>query len=178
MPGAGVGAARVQGRFDLDELDFDSISRGCPVVVFTIYALIVAYFAARWRRRVRGVLVVIVGEAILVFFAWAHLRIPVLAARGVPLFQDIDILPFQLMLYPYMGLVALVGAFIVAMPRKAPVDSCWYCRYDLSSLIDEPGVLICPECGREHVGAGGRVYRKSGAERADLTGDDVGRRAE
>jgi hypothetical protein len=148
------------------------------VIVFTLYAMIVAYFAARWRRRVRGVLVVVAGEAILVFFAWVHLRIPVLAAEGVSFFQDINILPFQLMLYPYMVLVAVMGAFIVAMPRKAPVDSCWYCRYDLSSLIDEPGVLICPECGREHVGVGGRVYRPSGEERADLTGDDVGRRGE
>ena len=172
---AAIGA--LGAKLGLLPLRVGSAWRESPVVVFTVYALIVSYFAARWRRRVRGVLAVIVGEALLVLFAWVHLQIPVLAAEGMPFFQDIDILPFQLMLYPYTVLVAVMGGFIVAMPRRAPVDSCWYCRYDLSSLMDEPGVLICPECGREHVGLGGRVGRPSGVERADLTGDDVGGRA-
>ncbi len=143
------------------------------MIVFTLYTLLVGYFAARWRRRIRGVLAVIAGEGVLIVLAWGHLQIPIWAAKGVTFFDNIDILPFQMLLYPYMIFVAVIGTFIVALPRSAPVDSCWYCRYDLSSLLDEPGPLICPECGREHVGVHSRLYRASGEERFNLSSGDV-----
>lgn len=143
------------------------------MVAFTVYAILVGYLAARWRRRLSGVLVVIGAEVLLVGLAWLHYQIPMLAARGHPALANIDIQPFQMFFYPYIVLIGVVGGFIVAMPRKAPVDSCWYCRYDLSNLLDEPGVLICPECGREHIGPGSRLYRRSGEARADLTRGDV-----
>lgn len=143
------------------------------MVIFTLYALAVGYFAARWRRTLRGVLAVMAGEGVLVFLAWWHLQIPLLASRGVTLFEGIDILPFQILLYPYMIFVVAMGVFVVCLPKKAPVDSCWHCRYDLSSLVEEPGLLICPECGREHVGLRARGYRVSGEERFNLSKGDV-----
>jgi hypothetical protein len=143
------------------------------LVAFTVYAVLVGFLAARWRRRMLGVALVIAAEIVLLVLAWAHYQIPVLAAHGHTAFANIDIQPFQLFFYPYIVLVGVIGAFIVAMPRKAPADSCWYCRYDLTNLIDEPGPLICPECGREHLGPGSRRYRRSGEVRADLSRGDV-----
>lgn len=143
------------------------------MVAFTAYAVLVAFFAARWRRRARGLLFVIAAEALLVLFAWAHYQIPILAAHGHRAFQDIDIQPFQLMFYPYIVFVGALGAFIVALPRRAPVDSCWFCRYDLSNLLDEPGRLICPECGREHFRPGSSPYRRSGEDRKNLRRGDL-----
>lgn len=143
------------------------------MVAFTAYAILVGFFAARWRRRWNGVLFVLAAVALLVFLAWAHFQIPILAAHGHKVFQNIDIQPFQLIYYPYIVFVGLIGMFIVALPRRAPVDSCWFCRYDLSNLVEEPGRLICPECGREHMRHGSRFHRRSGEDRTNLRGGDL-----
>lgn len=143
------------------------------MVAFTAYAILVGFFAARWRRRVGGFLFVIAAEGLLILLAWLHFQIPALAAHGHAFFQDIDIQPFQLIYYPYVVFVGLLGTFIVSLPRRAPVDSCWFCRYDLSNLIDEPGRLICPECGREHMRPGSSLYRRSGEDRQNLRRGDL-----
>ncbi|GAB4383080.1 MAG: hypothetical protein Kow0022_02020 [Phycisphaerales bacterium] len=143
------------------------------MVAFTFYAMLVGYWAVHWRRRLIGYLGVALLVGVLVLLAWVHYQIPRLAAQGWKLAQDINIRPFQAVLYPYIGCVSAMGLFLVSLPRKRPIDSCWYCRYDLSALLDEPGVLICPECGREHVSSGSPRYRKSGLVRAALRSSDV-----
>lgn len=143
------------------------------MVAFTFYAMLVGYWAVHWRRRLIGYLGVAVLVGVLLLLAWVHYQIPRLAAQGWKLAQDINIRPFQAVLYPYIGCVSAMGVFLVSLPRKRPIDSCWYCRYDLSALLDEPGVLICPECGREHVTSGSPRYRKSGLDRATLRSSDV-----
>lgn len=143
------------------------------MVAFTIYAVLVGYCAVRWRRRLIGYLGVAALVGVLVLLAWAHYQIPRLAAEGWELARDINIRPFQAVLYPYIGCLAGMGLFLVTLPRKRPIDSCWHCRYDLSALLDEPGVLICPECGREHVTSGSSRYRRSGEDRSSLRRSDI-----
>jgi hypothetical protein len=143
------------------------------VVAFTIYVVLVTFFAARWRRTVRAFAVVAAAEGVLIALAWAHLQIPELESRGYRLASDINIRPFQAILYPYIVLTGFMGFFVASLPRRAPVESCAHCRYDLTSLLDEPLPLVCPECGRQHVRVGSREYRRSGVTRFNHRESDV-----
>ncbi|MCL4222428.1 MAG: hypothetical protein KJZ65_13775 [Phycisphaerales bacterium] len=143
------------------------------MIAFTIYAFLVGYLALRWRRRLLGYLLVSVCVGLLVALAWAHAQIPRLAEQGWRLARNIDILPFQAVLYPYIVCTAGIGYFMVSLPRRRPLDSCWHCRYDLSAHLGEPGVIVCPECGREHCTADSPRYRRSGEDRAQLSSSDI-----
>lgn len=143
------------------------------MVAFTIYAILVGYCAVHWRRRVLGFVLVSGLILPLVLLAWAHYQIPRLAAEGYELVQDVNIRPFQAILYPYIVCVGMMGYFLASLPRGRPIDSCWHCRYDLSALLDESTVITCPECGREHVGRGSSRYRRSGVDRVSLRSSDI-----
>lgn len=143
------------------------------MIAFTIYAFLVGYVALRWRRRLLGYLLVAICVGLLLAAAWAHAQIPRLAEHGSKLARDIDILPFQAVLYPYIVCMGGMGFFLASLPRRRPLDSCWHCRYDLSALLGEPGVIVCPECGREHYTSDSPRYRRSGEDREQLRSSDI-----
>lgn len=107
--------------------------------VFVIYAVMVWYLAARWRRRWAGFAAVFGGLMLLLLLAWLHIQIYYWTdgAIGLPV--------LQILLYPYIMLVFGIGLFTACLPRAALPGQCLFCRYDLSGLESE--TTICPECG-------------------------------
>lgn len=109
------------------------------MVAFTIYIAIVWYYAALWRRRRRGF--VLVGAAFggLVLLAIAHLKLRDWTDGAVylPLLQGL--------LYPYAVLVLVSGLAIASLPARREVRRCRACAYELTGLGEAR--LTCPECG-------------------------------
>ena len=107
---------------------------------FVLYAVLVWYAAARWRRQWGSYLAIAAGLAGLVLVAYLHYRLSVWTHGRIYL----PIL--RVLLYPYTLLVVAVGLFIAALPRRPLAwDHCPGCLYDLRGL-DAP-VEVCPECG-------------------------------
>jgi hypothetical protein len=116
------------------------------VVLFSIYAVIVWFAAARYRRQWRAFASIAAGVAGLVVIALFHAQL----ARWS---QGRIYLPvLQAMLYPYIVLVALVGLYLSVLPRCVPATACGTCAYDLRGLGEHDlqglAALVCPECGR------------------------------
>ena len=133
-------------RDDLGTIVEASIIR---VVFFVVYAVLVWYLAARWRRQWLGLLVAIGGVAGVAFVAFLHWRLSEWTNRGI----YIEVL--QVLLYPYGVVVGAVALFIAALPRSPRMARCAYCGYDLHGLSAVgPSGLICPECGRRVRGSG------------------------
>lgn len=133
------------------------------IPLFVGYAMLVWVFAARFRRRLGGFVAVGLGLAGLVglnylhwlLSEWTHGRIYLPVLRSI--------------MYPYTAMVFVVGLFIACLPRVSSAG-CAHCGYSLHGLAPRLGVFTCPECGgRTRVQA---AYRRSGADRADLTGSD------
>jgi hypothetical protein len=129
------------------------------VILFALYAMLVWYLAARWRRRPLGIVVVLTGAGA--------------AAMGGWLAPDALISPdVRVLLKGEAGIILLVGLLILAMPRRDPVlacagcgaaftgvrrrvqacercgtlsGHCEYCGYTLTGLPS--ATIICPECG-------------------------------
>lgn len=109
---------------------------------FVVYALAVWYAAFRWRRRWESFASVGAGLIGLMVVAWLH------SLLGAWSDGRIQVAVFQSMLYPYAGLVVLVGLYLARLPQLLrPAVRCLNCDYDMRGLEDEPEVL-CPECGR------------------------------
>lgn len=108
---------------------------------FPVYAVCVWLIAFRFRRNWRGLLVVAAGIAGLMAIAWAHYRLSIVTDGRVYL----PIL--QMLMYPYIGLVALGGAFAVCMPRRPGPGQCHACGYHLKGLEPDGAGYTCPECG-------------------------------
>ena len=106
---------------------------------FAVYALLVWYNAARWRRHWASFAAVAVGVAGLLLVAYFHLCLNDWTHGRIYLRV------LQIMLYPYTVLVAAVGLYIACLPRRVPDHACVKCRYDLRGLAGETDV--CPECG-------------------------------
>lgn len=130
---------------------------------FVGYALLVWYFTARHRRTVAAFGICGAGVGGLLLISYVHWRVgvrhPELLIQGL-----------QILMYPYTLAVGAVGIFVAMIPRRHDPGMCPDCGYDMHGLgypVDR-----CPECGRacEPVL---RVYRASGAERADLRSSDV-----
>lgn len=115
------------------------VRNNAGVVLFSIYAVVVWFAAARYRRRWGSVAAVGAGVAGLVLVAMFHIQL----ARWTN--GRIFLPALQLMLYPYTALVALVGAYLSCLPRIIPPTACASCEYDLRGLQRRE----CPECGRE-----------------------------
>ncbi len=116
------------------------------MVLFSIYAVIVWFAAARYRRQWRAFASIAAGVAGLIVVALFHAQL----ARWS---QGRIYLPvLQAMLYPYIVLVALVGLYLSVLPRCIPATACGACEYDLRGLGEHDlqglAALICPECGR------------------------------
>jgi len=109
------------------------------VFFFPLYAVLVWYAAARWRRRWESFAWVGAGVAGLVLIAYLHLCL------NEWTHGRIFLRVLQTLLYPYTGLVGVVGVYIACLPRRVAVYCCHECHYDLSGLIGE--TAVCPECG-------------------------------
>ena len=133
------------------------------VPLFVGYALVIWYLAAVHRRRVIGVLAVLVGLAGLVLLNWVHIKM------GEWSNGEIFVPVLQTITYPYSALVVAVGVFIVCIPRDTGLR-CRGCKYCLAGLGAIGGVIVCPECGAKNQTQA--AYRRSGADRQSLQGDD------
>lgn len=112
--------------------------------VFALYAVLVWWAAAHWRRRWGAFAAVTGGMALLVVVAWFHYLLNEWTAGRL-------YLPvLQVVLYPYIALVGLIGYFVACLPRTKLAGHCRVCEYDLRGLEDE--TLTCPECGAEIAG--------------------------
>ncbi len=133
------------------------------IPLFVGYALFVWYLAARYRRSLMAYACGLAGVALLVAIAYLHLTI----GRMDP---DLMIQNFQILLYPYIGMVGAVSFFIASLPRTHPPGFCGRCGYNLSGL-DAP-TPACPECGKR-TDLPRIEHRPSGVERFDLRAADV-----
>ncbi len=134
------------------------------IPLFVGYAMLVWVLAARHRRRPAGFVAVLLGLAGLIglnylhwlLSEWTHGRIYLPVLRSI--------------MYPYTAMVFVVGLFIASLPRISRAG-CAFCGYSLHGLSPRLGMFTCPECGRgTPVQA---AYRRSGAERTDLSGSDL-----
>lgn len=107
--------------------------------LFIIYAVAVWFAAVKWRRDWRGLLTVLLGIGGILGVGYLHIRLNDWTGGTIylPVLQSI--------LYPYGGLVALVGFFIICLPRAVPHSDCRRCGYDLRG--QEAAPITCPECG-------------------------------
>jgi len=115
--------------------------------LFIIYALAVWFAAGKWRRQWLGLLSVVAGIVGILLVGYFHIRLNDWTGGGIylPVLQSI--------LYPYGGLVAFVGFFIICLPRAIPASDCLRCGYDLSGQDTSP--VVCPECGQASAHAPG-----------------------
>ncbi|MEX2218913.1 MAG: hypothetical protein WD749_09155 [Phycisphaerales bacterium] len=119
--------------------------------VFALYAVLVWWLAARWRRQWGSFAVVAAGLALLLAVAWLHYLLSLWSEGRIylPVFQSI--------LYPYIALVTLVGLYIACLPANSRLPLCPACDYDLGGLEDE--TTSCPECGIPFMMENNRVRR-------------------
>lgn len=111
------------------------------VPFFIGYALLVWYFAARFRRRWGGFAAAALGLAGLGIIAYLHWRLCVWSDGKIylPVLQSI--------LYPYAVMVFAVGMFVASLPRTRGEGRgpwCPRCQYNLHGLSE---ATVCPECG-------------------------------
>ncbi len=111
------------------------------MVLFSIYAVIVWFAAARYRRQWGSFASVAAGLAGLILIALLHIQLS--RWTNGRIFLPV----LQAMLYPYIGLVALVGLYLSCLPRAMAATACRACEYDLTGLAADR--VVCPECGRE-----------------------------
>lgn len=109
------------------------------MIVFAIYALLVWWLAARWRRTWTGVTAVVAGTGLAALTAWL-----------VPT----TILPvdMRLLVFAEAGAILAVGAFILALPVRRRETACVKCA---GALVPGPGTggakwPICAACGIQH----------------------------
>lgn len=108
---------------------------------FPVYAVIAWALAFRFRRKWKGAGVVALSVLGLIGLAWVHWKLSVITHGRVYL----PIL--QMLLYPYIVLVAFGGVFVAAMPRRPGRGQCHACGYGLAGLEAGHAGVVCPECG-------------------------------
>ncbi|MEM7622523.1 MAG: hypothetical protein AAF235_04905 [Planctomycetota bacterium] len=133
-------------------------------VLFVGYALLVWYFAARYRRTIVAHAANAVGLIGLLGVNTLHTKLNDWT-QG-----DIYLPVLQSLMYPYTAFVAGVGLYIACLPRRSAIG-CSFCGYDLHGLAKPGAPVICPECGKQSGGAR-PTHRPSGVERDDLAASD------
>jgi hypothetical protein len=118
---------------------------------FVVYAVVIWYAAARFRRQWESFAWVAGGLAGLLLVAWLHTKLSDWTDGRI-------FLPvLRSLLYPYTALVVAVGLFIACLPVGRVKVDCPTCDYDLRGLEDE--VNSCPECGTPFMMEAGRPVR-------------------
>lgn len=133
------------------------------IPLFVGYAVIAWVLTCKHRRTLLGLAIVMASVLVLVGIAVLHHRIG--AANPNMYMQGM-----QVLLYPYIVLVAGIGGFLFALPHR-PTEHCVSCGYDLEGL--RRPIHVCPECGRANPELVG--HRRSGAEREQLRRSDAPR---
>ena len=139
------------------------------IPIFVGYAMIVWVLAARHRRNIAGFFVVLLGFLGLAGLNYLHGMLNVWSGG------TIHLPVLRAIMYPYTALVAGVGLFIAALPRRS-MFGCFRCAYDLEGLEMARGAITCPECGQ--VNQMPAAYRRSGTDRHDPGATDKPRRAD
>jgi len=133
---------------------------------FVGYALAVWFLAAKWRRMPMSFVVVAAGLLGL-------MALNVLHGKLNDWTQGTIYLPvLRSIMYPYTGLVAVVGLYIACLPRRVDAG-CLRCGYDLFGLAKAGQPCRCPECGTEQTLAERPVFRRSGSDRGELFASDT-----
>lgn len=114
------------------------------MLIFPIFAVIVWALTMRWRRRWPAFVIVTVAVGTLLLLTRLLVAYEYLLPRETRLVHEL--------LWPYIGLLALVGYYIACLPRRPGEHACPTCHYDLRGL--NPRGLSCPECGAEWRGPG------------------------
>ncbi|MFN7021445.1 MAG: hypothetical protein ACK4WH_08980 [Phycisphaerales bacterium] len=120
------------------------------MILPVIYACLMWFFAAKYRRQWPGVLTVVLGLSVLALIGSTSLTDDRGAASSgalftIPVGLRHGLRLFMVLLVPYGAMVGLVAVFLVCLPRPKFMTGCKGCGYDLSGL--NPLGLICPECG-------------------------------
>lgn len=131
------------------------------IPLFVGYAVVAWVLTCKHRRTLLGFAIMLASVALLVAIGAAHRQLGVYN-------PNLYIEGMQVLLYPYIVLVAAVGVFLVVLPHRPP-DHCVSCGYSLEGLARP--VHICPECGRSNPELAG--HRRSGEERAGLRRSDA-----
>ncbi|MBL8964945.1 MAG: hypothetical protein KF787_00985 [Phycisphaeraceae bacterium] len=114
------------------------------MMIFVLYAAIVWYAAARWRRTWWAFSAVTAGLLLIIGFILAQGWIS--QAIG---FRLVGVMVNGL-LYPFAALLGLVGYYIAVIPRppgEGAQHPCEHCGYDLVGM-EETDRGVCPECGK------------------------------
>lgn len=130
---------------------------------FVGYALVVWFYAARYRRSWAGALAVVLGVGGLVLLNYGHWRLGQWAKAGNQESGGIMLPVLQSLMYPYTAIVGALGFYIVALPKRYS-KGCPSCGYDTQGLR----INRCPECGEMFEPS----YRPSGSERSSLRQSD------
>jgi hypothetical protein len=115
------------------------------MMIFVIYAAIVWWLAAKWRRTWRSFVVVTVGVLFILAIAKGHDRLAVFTG-----FRFVGVM-VNALLYPYVILLGLMGYYIAVIPRPVGEGAhkpCRHCGYDLVGA-EEFASTLCPECGAD-----------------------------
>jgi hypothetical protein len=126
------------------------------VFLFVIYAVVVWYFAIRYRRNWRAFAAVVAGVAGLSVLAYLHIRLSRWTHGRIFLPQ------LQVLLYPYTVLVGVVGFYAACLGHRYNPAACLGCGYDRTGLMRANPV--CPECGRLEYPLNGRACANCGLD--------------
>lgn len=107
--------------------------------IFPLYAALVWYCCARWRREFLGFAAYVAGVACIVLLVYVDVRLMRLV------FNTGASPTFLLLLWAEAGIIALIGGFVVLSPKERVARPCRGCGYELEGL-DDPNPR-CPECG-------------------------------
>lgn len=107
--------------------------------IFPLYAALVWYCCARWRREFLGFAAYLAGVLGIVLLVYIDIRLMRL------IFNTAVAPTFLLLLWAEAGIIALIGGFIVLSPKQRVARPCRACGYELEGL-DDPNPR-CPECG-------------------------------
>lgn len=132
------------------------------MLLFVFYAVLVWYGAFQGRRRLAGCAALLAGILVLIVFNKVHFHVAQIFGyeQYVPVFRVI--------MYPYIGMVAFVGLFLVTLPLELPRGEihCKACRYDLTDLkMEFKAGAPCPECGSTQEEASTRAGRRLARKR-------------
>lgn len=113
------------------------------MMVFVIYAAMVWWLAAKWRRTWLSFAAVTAGVLFVLALARGQEWFGVVT--GIRLVNTM----VNALLYPYVVLLGLMGYYIAVLPRplgEGAHKPCRNCGYDLVGA-EEFESTLCPECG-------------------------------